>query len=76
MELGADGIRVNAEAPGIIETDMHAAMGDPAPAARAAGTIPLGRPGLPQEVAGAIAWLPSPGSSYTTGAVLRVSVGR
>ncbi|MER6517625.1 SDR family oxidoreductase [Streptomyces sp. NPDC060334] len=75
-ELGPDGIRVNAVAPGIIETDMHAAMGDPDRPGRAAATIPLGRAGLPGEVAGAIAWLLSPEASYTTGAVLRVSGGR
>ncbi len=75
-ELGPDGIRVNAVAPGIIETDMHAAMGDPGRPARAAAGIPLGRPGQPEEVAGAIAWLLSPDASYTTGAVLRVSGGR
>ncbi|WP_371645942.1 SDR family NAD(P)-dependent oxidoreductase [Streptomyces sp. NBC_00597] len=75
-ELGPDGIRVNGVAPGIIETDMHAAMGDPDRPARAAAGIPLGRPGQPEEVAGAIAWLLSPDASYTTGAVLRVSGGR
>ncbi|MDJ0383114.1 SDR family oxidoreductase [Streptomyces sp. G-G2] len=75
-ELGADGIRVNAVAPGIIDTDMHAAMGDPDRAARSGPGIPLGRPGLPAEVAAAITWLLSPDASYTTGAVLRVSGGR
>ncbi|MGP3683884.1 SDR family oxidoreductase [Streptomyces sp. IBSNAI002] len=75
-ELGRDGIRVNAVAPGVIETDMHAAMGDPDRPARAAAGIPLGRPGQPEEIAGAIAWLLSPEASYTTGAVLKVSGGR
>ncbi|MFJ3201246.1 SDR family NAD(P)-dependent oxidoreductase [Streptomyces sp. NPDC086989] len=75
-ELGPDGVRVNGVAPGIIETDMHAAMGDPDRPARAAAGIPLGRAGQPEEIAGAVAWLLSPDASYTTGAVLRVSGGR
>ncbi|MEJ8645840.1 SDR family oxidoreductase [Streptomyces sp. MS1.HAVA.3] len=74
-ELGPDGIRVNAVAPGIIETDIHAAMGDPDRPARAAARIPLGRPGRPEEIAGAIAWLLSADASYTTGTALRVSGG-
>ncbi|MFD5075323.1 SDR family NAD(P)-dependent oxidoreductase [Streptomyces sp. NPDC058371] len=75
-ELGPDGIRVNAVAPGMIDTDMHAAMGDPGRAERAASAIPLRRPGRADEIAAAIAWLMSPESSYTTGAVLRVAGGR
>lgn len=75
-ELGPDGIRVNAVAPGMVDTDMHAAMGDPDRVRRAAGTIPLGRPGRAEEIAAAVAWLMSPDASYTTGAVLRVSGGR
>ncbi|MFB7738625.1 glucose 1-dehydrogenase [Streptomyces sp. NPDC056112] len=75
-ELGPDGIRVNAVAPGMIDTGMHAAMGDPDRARRAAGNIPLGRAGRAEEVAAAVAWLMSPDASYTTGAVLRVSGGR
>ncbi|MFJ7203461.1 SDR family NAD(P)-dependent oxidoreductase [Streptomyces sp. NPDC098789] len=75
-ELGADGIRVNAVAPGIIDTDMHAAMGDPDRAARSGPGIPLGRPGQPAEVAAAVAWLLSDEASYTTGTILRVAGGR
>ncbi len=75
-ELGPDGVRVNAVAPGIIDTEMHATMGDPDRAERVAPTIPLRRPGLAGEVAAAIAWLMSAEASYTTGAVLRVSGGR
>ncbi|MFF5448621.1 SDR family NAD(P)-dependent oxidoreductase [Streptomyces sp. NPDC012888] len=75
-ELGPSGIRVNAVAPGVIETDMHAAMGDADRPAKAAATIPLRRPGLPTEIAAAVAWLLSPDASYTTGTVLRVSGGR
>ncbi|MFI6683864.1 SDR family NAD(P)-dependent oxidoreductase [Streptomyces sp. NPDC050485] len=75
-ELGQDRIRVNAVAPGLIDTDMHATMGDPDRPARAAGSIPLGRPGEASEIAAAVAWLLSPDASYTTGAVLRVSGGR
>ncbi|MEV6167479.1 glucose 1-dehydrogenase [Streptomyces sp. NPDC051954] len=75
-ELGPDGIRVNAVAPGIIDTEMHAAMGDPDRARRAAATIPLRRPGQAEEIAAAVAWLMSPDASYATGTVLRVSGGR
>ncbi|MFE5481217.1 SDR family NAD(P)-dependent oxidoreductase [Streptomyces sp. NPDC056527] len=75
-ELGRDGIRVNAVAPGIVETDMHAAMGDPDRPAKAASSIPLGRPGRPSEIAAAVAWLLSEDASYATGTVLRVAGGR
>ncbi|MEV6180127.1 SDR family oxidoreductase [Streptomyces sp. NPDC052015] len=75
-ELGADGIRVNAVAPGVIDTEIHAAMGDPDRPRRAAASIPLGRAGQAEEIAAAVAWLMSPDASYTTGAVLRVAGGR
>jgi glucose 1-dehydrogenase len=75
-ELGADGIRVNAVAPGVIDTEIHAAMGDPDRPRRAAASIPLGRAGHAEEIAAAVAWLMSPDASYTTGAVLRVAGGR
>ncbi|MFI9549394.1 SDR family NAD(P)-dependent oxidoreductase [Streptomyces sp. NPDC052016] len=75
-ELGADGIRVNAVAPGVIDTEIHAAMGDPDRPRRAAASIPLGRAGQAEEIAAAVAYLMSPDASYTTGAVLRVAGGR
>lgn len=74
-ELAPDGIRVNTVAPGIVRTEIHAASGDPDRADKLAGTIPLGRPGEVDEIAGAVAWLLSPEASYTTGAVLRVAGG-
>ncbi|MFV2114584.1 SDR family NAD(P)-dependent oxidoreductase [Micromonospora sp. LOL_025] len=74
-ELAPRGIRVNAVAPGIIRTDIHALSGQPDRPDRAAARIPLGRPGEPDEVAGAIAWLLGPDASYTTGTVLRVAGG-
>ncbi|MET7382388.1 glucose 1-dehydrogenase [Streptomyces sp. NPDC005526] len=75
-ELGPDGIRVNAVSPGVVDTEIHAAMGDPDRARRAAETTPLRRAGRAEEIAAAVAWLMSPDASYTTGAVLRVSGGR
>ena len=75
-ELGPDGIRVNAVAPGLIDTEMHAAMGAPDRVREMAGNIPLRRAGQAEEIAAAVAWLMSPDASYTTGTVLRVAGGR
>ncbi|WP_159942740.1 MULTISPECIES: SDR family oxidoreductase [unclassified Nocardiopsis] len=75
-ELGPQGVRVNAVAPGLVDTGIHAAMGDPGRPARMAPAIPLGRPGEATEIAAAVAWLLSAEASYTTGAVLRVAGGR
>jgi NAD(P)-dependent dehydrogenase (short-subunit alcohol dehydrogenase family) len=75
-ELGPEGIRVNAVAPGVIQTGIHAAAGDPDRPTRIGAATPLGRPGRPEEVAAAIAWLLGPEASYTTGTVLRVAGGR
>ena len=72
-ELAGQGIRVNAVAPGVIRTGFHL---DPERPDRLGPGIPLGRPGLPEEVAGAVAWLLSQDAAYTTGAVLRVAGGR
>jgi len=58
---------VNAVAPGLIETDLHAANGAPDRLARLAPSIPVGRAGKPQEVAEAVLWLLSREAPYSTG---------
>jgi NAD(P)-dependent dehydrogenase (short-subunit alcohol dehydrogenase family) len=75
-EVATEGIRVNAVAPGLIETGLHAANGAPDRLQRLAATIPMQRPGTPAEVAEAVLWLLSPAASYTTGAILEVGGGR
>lgn len=75
-ELAAEGIRVNAVSPGLINTGLHADNGDPDRPNRLRPTIPLGRAGEPHEVADAVWFLLSAASSYTTGAVLEVGGGR
>lgn len=75
-ELGADGIRVNAVRPGLIETDIHGSAGDATRVSRLAGTVPLGRSGTADETAAAIAWMLSDEASYVTGSTLTVSGGR
>jgi 3-oxoacyl-[acyl-carrier protein] reductase/7-alpha-hydroxysteroid dehydrogenase len=70
-ELGRDGIRVNAVAPGVINTDMMAGVPEAMLAPIVAG-IPLGRIGEPEEIADAFLFLASDMASYVTGAVLSV----
>ena len=75
-EVAAEGIRVNAVRPGIVETDLHARSGQPDRVARLGPLAPVGRAGRPDEIAAAIVWLLGDDSPYTTGAVLDVSGGR
>jgi NAD(P)-dependent dehydrogenase (short-subunit alcohol dehydrogenase family) len=75
-EVAAEGIRVNAIRPGIIETDIHASGGQPDRPKEMASSIPMKRTGQAQEVADAIVYLLSPSASYITGAILNVSGGR
>jgi NAD(P)-dependent dehydrogenase (short-subunit alcohol dehydrogenase family) len=75
-EVASDGIRVNAVAPGLVETDIHATAGDPDRPQRMASGIPLGRGAQPEEIAEAVLWLLSPSAAYITGAILPVSGGR
>lgn len=75
-ELAGAGIRVNAIAPGLIETKFAATLIEtPEIAEQALRRIPLGRFGQPHEIGGAALFLASPASSYVTGSVLVVSGG-
>ncbi len=75
-EVATEGIRVNAVAPGLVDTELHAANGDPGRLKRLMGTIPMGRAGLPNEIAEGVLWLLSPAASYTTGTILQIGGGR
>ena len=73
-ELGSRNITVNCVAPGFIDTDMTAGLSAEQHQALL-GQIPLGRLGLPADVAHAVAYLVSPGASYVTGQELHVNGG-
>ncbi|WP_104665646.1 SDR family oxidoreductase [Ensifer adhaerens] len=75
-EVAAEGIRVNAVRPGIIDTEIHASGGLPDRARDLAHTIPVQRPGTAEEVADAVLYLLSDKATYVTGAILNVSGGR
>jgi NAD(P)-dependent dehydrogenase (short-subunit alcohol dehydrogenase family) len=75
-EVGAEGIRVNAVAPGLIDTELHASAGAPDRLARLAPSTPMQRIGTAMEVAEAVAWLMSPAASYVTGTIIEVGGGR
>ena len=75
-EVAAEGIRVNAVRPGLIETDIHASGGLPDRVRDLAHQVPMQRGGTAEEVAEAIVWLMSDASPYTTMSLLDVSGGR
>ena len=75
-EVAAEGIRVNAVRPGLIETDIHASGGLPDRVRDLAPQVPMQRGGTAEEVAQAIAWLMSDASPYTTMSMLEISGGR
>lgn len=75
-EVAAEGIRVNAVRPGLIDTDIHASGGLPDRAAMLAPSVPMKRTGTAEEVAHAILWLVSDEASYTTATTLDVTGGR
>ena len=75
-EVAAEGIRVNAVRPGIIDTDIHASGGLPDRVRDLAPQVPMQRAGTAAEVAESILWLLGDGARYTTGALLDVTGGR
>lgn len=75
-EVAAEGIRVNAVRPGVIDTDIHASGGEPGRVARVSTSVPMGRGGSPEEVAETILWLASEKAGYTSGALVDISGGR
>jgi NAD(P)-dependent dehydrogenase (short-subunit alcohol dehydrogenase family) len=75
-EVGREGIRVNAVEPGLVETEMHQAIGGAERTERMLPTIAMGRSGAPEEIVGPVLFLLSEAASYVTGAILRVAGGR
>lgn len=75
-EVAAEGIRVNAVTPGLIETDIHAKAGVGDRLEKLAPGVPMQRTGTAEEVAEVIVWLLSEQSSYVSGAIVPVGGGR
>ncbi len=75
-EVAAEGVRVNAVRPGLIETEIHASGGLPNRVNDLKQLVPMQRGGTADEVAQAIVWLLSDAASYTTMSLLDVSGGR
>jgi len=75
-EVAGEGIRVAGIRPGLIDTEIHAAGGEPDRAHRLAHMVPMKRVGQAEEIANAIVWLISDEASYVTAATLDVSGGR
>lgn len=75
-EVAAEGVRVNAVRPGIIDTEIHASGGQPQRVQQLGPQTPMGRAGTADEVARSVVWLLSDDASYCTGALLDCSGGR
>ena len=75
-EVAGEGVLVNAVAPGMIDTDIHATAGVPDRAHRLGSMVPIGRAGTAEEVAEAVVWLLSDAARYCIGTILNVNGGR
>jgi NAD(P)-dependent dehydrogenase (short-subunit alcohol dehydrogenase family) len=75
-EVAAEGIRVNAVSPGLIDTEIHAAAGIGDRLEKLTPTVPMQRIGSAEEVAEAILWLLSGEAAYTIGTIINISGGR
>ena len=75
-EVATEGIRVNSVKPGLVDTEIHAANGEPGRLQRLMPSIPMNRAGKPEEIAEGVLWLLSPAASYVTGAILEIGGGR
>ena len=75
-EVAAEGVRVNAVRPGLIDTDIHARGGQPDRLERLRSSVPMQRAGRPEEMAEVMVWLCSQAASYVTGAIVDATGGR
>jgi 3-oxoacyl-[acyl-carrier protein] reductase len=75
QELAPFGITVNCVAPGLVDTQRDSASAAVAPVHHADRKLLLGRRGHPDEIAGAVVWLASPGGRFTTGQTLHINGG-
>jgi len=76
QELAPQGIRVNAIRPGLIDTEIHASMGNGDRVAELGPSVPMGRAGTAEEVAETALWLISEQASYVTDSIVDVAGGR
>jgi 3-oxoacyl-[acyl-carrier protein] reductase len=75
-ELVGEGILVNGVAPGVVTTPFHDRFTPPDIREKLVGTIPIGREGAPEEVAGAVVFLASPAADYLVGEIIEVNGGQ
>ena len=75
-ELVGEGILVNGVAPGVITTPFHDHFTPPEVREALVGSIPMGREGTPEEVAGAVVFLASPAADYLVGEIIEINGGQ